>query len=145
MKTDFNENKSYAIFILSFKRAKKVITYKTLKKLNAKNIYIVVSDDDPTIEEYKALYENVLVFEKKKYVNTSFEFDAFHNNPPLNTPLYARNAVYDLAKQIGFRYFIVLDDDYGRFEKIVYKDGHFVGKKITTRVDTPLSFLKYGS
>ena len=56
-----------AVFIPTYKRAKKVLTYKTLRdaKYDGK-IYLIVSDDDPQIEDYKKKYPTeVIIFSKE--------------------------------------------------------------------------------
>lgn len=40
--------------------------------------------------------------------------------------VYARNAVFDIAKELGYRYFIVLDDDYSAFMFRWPEDGKLV-------------------
>lgn len=106
-------NPDYVVFILSYKRANNVKTYNTLKRQGYKGrIFIIVGDDDPQINDYKRLYgEQVLVFSKADYLHV----DTGDNKTALNTVLFARNACYDLAKQIGVRYFLQLDDDYIAF------------------------------
>jgi hypothetical protein len=108
------KNKEFATFILTYGRAEKVITYETLKKYNyTGDIYFVCSDDDSQVNRYKELYgKNVIVFSKKDYKN---KFDIGDNFNDDRVVVYARNAVFDIARELGYEYFLVLDDDYTDF------------------------------
>jgi hypothetical protein len=76
-------------------------------------IYIVCSTDDKTIEKYKEKYsDNVLIFDKSDYKG---KFDIADNFDKDNVVVYARNAIWDIVKKIGVKYFLVLDDDYTVF------------------------------
>jgi YHS domain-containing protein len=104
-------NKNFATFILTYGRAEKVYTYETLKKQNyTGNIYFVCSEDDKELFRYKELYkEKVMSFKKTDYKST---FDIGDNFNDDKVVVYARNAVFDIAKKLGYEYFLVLDDDY---------------------------------
>lgn len=108
-------NLNYAVIIVSFGRATNVITYKTLRKLGyTGKIYLLCSDDDCDLDEYIKLYKkDVLVFNKESYVG---KFDRGDNFNKLNSVIYARNAIWDKAKEVGLDYFIMLDDDYNSFD-----------------------------
>lgn len=108
------KNKNFAMFILSNKRANKVVTHKSLRAHGyTGKIYIIVDDEDPTIDDYKYLYgDQVIVFEKKKFQGT---FDVGDNFDGRRGVIYARNASFKIAKDLGLKYFMVLDDDYTSF------------------------------
>lgn len=104
-----------AVFILSFGRSDRVFTYYTLRKQGyTGRIYIVCSTDDKTIPAYQEKFgeENVLIFDKDDYAG---KFDIGDNFKQKNVVVFARNAVWDIAKRIGLDYFIELDDDYTGF------------------------------
>ena len=107
-------DKDFAVFILTHGRADNVKTYKTLKRFGyTGKTYLICSDDDKQIETYKENYkEQVIVFSKNKYKNT---FDIGDNFDDQRVVVYARNACFDLAKKVGIKYFLVLDDDYTDF------------------------------
>lgn len=107
-------NNDFAVFILSYGRADKVYTYNTLIKGNYNGkIYIVCSSDDKQLENYNELYnEKIVVFDKNDYNSI---FDIGDNFNDKRVVVYARNAVFDIAKKLGFKYFLVLDDDYTEF------------------------------
>ncbi len=103
------------VFILTYGRPEKVITYKALQKQNySGKIYLICDNTDEKLEEYKKIYKNkVIVFDKKEVALKTDTIDNFNN---LKAVVYARNEVYNIAKKLGIKYFCVLDDDYDRFE-----------------------------
>ena len=105
----------YAVFILTHGRPDKQITAKTLRKGKyTGKIYFVIDDQDETGEEYKKLYgDKVIVFDKKEWLKKT---DTMDTEERMDVVVYARNAVYEIAKNLGYRYFIVLDDDYKNFQ-----------------------------
>ena len=108
------KNNSFAAFILTHGRPGRVITYNTLKRCGYTGaIYLVCDDEDKTLPEYQAKFENVLVFSKKEIAKTFDEGDNFGDRRSI---VYARNACFELAKKIGVEYFIELDDDYSEFQ-----------------------------
>jgi hypothetical protein len=108
MRTDF------AAFILSHGRADRVYTYRTLRKSGyTGRIVILVDDLDPTIAEYKTAFgDEVYVFDKKAIGRTFDRGDNFENYRSTN---YARNASFAIARELGIKYFVQLDDDYTSF------------------------------
>ena len=119
--------KEYVVFILSYGRADKVYTYKTLIKQGyTGEIYLICSDDDKNLNEYKKQFQNVYVFSKDDYINT---FDIADNFDDKRVVVYARNAVFDIAKELGYKYFIVLDDDYKTFRYTVDNNYNYLTKQ----------------
>lgn len=106
--------KDFCAFILSHGRPNRVHTYKTLRRSGyTGKIYIVIDDEDGTAEEYRKRYgDEVLQFCKKDYAEKLDEGD---NSGKRISTIYARAAMFDLAKQVGCNYFIQLDDDYTNF------------------------------
>lgn len=107
----------FAVFILSHGRADNVITVSSLEKSGYTGmVFIVVDDEDQTINEYKARYGNqVIVFDKKAMADETDEGDNFDLR---RTTTHVRNAIFKIAKEKGIKYFIQLDDDYTIF---IYK------------------------
>lgn len=107
-------NKEFATFILTYGRAEKVHTYETLKKYNyTGDLFFVCSEDDSQVDRYKELYgEKVIVFNKEDYKD---KFDIGDNFNDDRVVVFARNAVFDIARELGYEYFLVLDDDYTEF------------------------------
>lgn len=106
---------NYCVFILSHKRPNKVKTFDTLKTHGYTGpIFIIVDDLDSEISEYKKNFKDgVIVFDKKKYADKT---DRGINLDNLSSVVFARNACWDIAKDLGYDFFLVLDDDYDRFE-----------------------------
>lgn len=107
-------------FILSYKRAREVLTVDTLRRCGyTGRIHVVVDTTDPQIDEYKQFYKSVVVFNKADYIS---RVDTMDNLFRTDVVVYARVAVYDIAKEMGLKEFIVLDDDYVRFNHRVTKN-----------------------
>lgn len=109
--------RDFAVFIISYKRASylKRHTIKMLKRLGcSRSVYIVISDDDPTVRSYKRIYgeDNVIVFNKDAAheLQKTDLADAYPKMKGCGS--FARNYVFEAAKIKGYRYFISLDDDY---------------------------------
>lgn len=105
----------FCAFILTHGRPERVHTYKTLKRAGyTGKIYIVIDDEDKAADEYRARFgDMVLQFCKKEIAEQIDEGDNFQDRRAI---IYARNACWDLAEQVGCKYFIQLDDDYTSFE-----------------------------
>lgn len=106
----------FAIFILTYGRPNNQKTLNTLKKLKVKYpIYLVCSDDDPTLEEYQEKYKDkVIVFNKDQAVQ-EMGIDLMDNFGNKKAIIYARNYNFVIAEKLGYRYFWQLDDDYCEF------------------------------
>jgi hypothetical protein len=105
----------FCAFILTHGRADRVYTYETLKRAGyTGKVYIVIDNEDQTADQYRAKFgDQVLMFDKAAIAKTFDEGDNFNDRRAI---IYARNACFELAKQVGCRYFIQLDDDYDRFD-----------------------------
>lgn len=112
----------FCAFILTHGRPDRVHTYKTLKRAGyTGKVYIVIDDEDKTANEYRARFGNkVLQFCKADIAARIDEGDNFNDRRAI---IYARNACWDLAKQVGCRYFIQLDDDYTHFNSRFRSNG----------------------
>jgi len=106
---------SFCVFILTHGRADRVTTYDTLRKRHGYTgkIYIVIDDEDDQADNYRKIYgDSVLQFSKSDIAETFDEGDNFSDRRAI---VYARNACFDLAKDLGCKHFIQLDDDYTNF------------------------------
>lgn len=110
-----NQNYNFAVFILTHGRPNKVITYETLRRCGySGKIYLLIDDEDKTKDEYLQKYtDEVIVFSKKDYENTFDIMDNFNNNKVI---VYARNALYDIARNLNLDYFFEYEDDYTNFQ-----------------------------
>lgn len=124
MKKNIQTNKDFAVYILTYGRAHNVITYDLLRRLNyTGKIYLVCSDDDKMLDEYKKKYgDEVIVFNKEDYQG---KFDICDNLDDKRVVVYARNAMWDIADRLHIKYFLVLDDDYRCFRYISDKKGNY--------------------
>lgn len=109
------KNKSFAVFILSHGRANNVITIKTLREIGyTGKIYIIIDNEDNQEEDYRKLkdIEDVIVFDKEQEMKYTDTADNFKDH---RLVVYARNKCHDIAKELGLKYFLELDDDYTGF------------------------------
>lgn len=103
---------NFVAFILTHGRPNRVLTYDTLRNSGYTGpIYLVCDDEDKMLPEYRRRFDNILVFSKSQIADT---FDS-GDNISRRGVVYARNACFDLAKQVGATHFIELDDDYTGF------------------------------
>lgn len=121
----------YVVFILSHGRPDKVITYRTLRRQGYTGpIYIVIDNEDKTADRYYELYgDQVVMFDKAAVAARIDEGDNFKDRRAV---IYARNACFDIAEQLGYRYFIQLDDDYTHFRYML--DGELRSLYVTRYV-----------
>lgn len=105
----------FAALILTNGRPDRVKTYETLRRSGySGRIVLVVDDLDKTRDEYIERFgDEVFVFDKKAIAAT---FDQGDNFNDMRAIIYARNASFEVAKALGIRYFIQLDDDYTDFQ-----------------------------
>lgn len=104
----------FVAFILTHGRPKNVYTYFTLRKQGyTGRIIFVIDDEDKCADEYISTYgkDNVVMFSKTEIAATFDEIIPGDRR----TIVYARNACFDIAEKLGYRYFIELDDDYTAF------------------------------
>jgi TET-associated glycosyltransferase-like protein len=103
----------FCAFILTHGRPDRVITLDTLRRCGyTGRVVIVVDNEDPTVEQYRERFEEVVVFDKAAIAAQIDEGDNFNDRRAI---IYARNACFEIARELGVRYFIQLDDDYRYF------------------------------
>jgi hypothetical protein len=110
----------FCVFILTNGRPDRVYTYNVLERAGYKGkVYIVIDNEDKTEQAYKDKFgDKVLVFDKEAIAK---EIDIGDNFDGRASTVYPRAAFWYLAKQVGCRYFLQLDDDYTDFQ--YYFDG----------------------
>jgi hypothetical protein len=123
------QSKNSAVFILSHGRPDNVITYNTLRHQGyTGKIFIIVDDEDKTLNEYKKKYKDeVVVFSKSDYEGKFDLMDNFKNNKVI---VYARNACYDIARKLGLDYFFEYEDDYTQFQYRFIENDSLRGKQV---------------
>ena len=121
--------KDFVAFILTHGRADNICTDKTLRKCGytGKIIY-VIDNEDKQAELYKQKYgKDVYMFDKLAESKTFDEADNFDDRRAI---IYARNACFHIAKELGYKYFIELDDDYVEFSYTYGRDGEVMQRGI---------------
>lgn len=110
--------KDFAAFILSHGRADSVITYKTLKKQGYTGDIIIILSDDETDEQIKKYKENF--GENNIYIFSKSEAEKYTDVGDISKDkrvvIYARNMCHKIAQELGYKYFVELDDDYTSFD-----------------------------
>jgi len=125
------KTKDFAVLILSHGRANNVITIGTLRQIGyTGKIYIICDNEDNQIEDYKKIkdIEKVIVFDKLEEMKKTDTADNFQDH---RLVVYARNKCHEIAKQLGLKYFLELDDDYTGFGIRYEKNGVLKRAKIT--------------
>jgi len=142
------KNKDFAVFILTHGRADNIITYNTLKRYGyTGKIYFVVDNEDSQVDLYISNFgrDSIKIFNKKKYADNVDEGNNFDER---RTITHARNACFDIAKELGIKYFMEFDDDYPAFlfrvtSKNRYPLGRFIMRRSINKVfDILLDFYK---
>ena len=106
------QTKDYCVFILTHGRPDNVLTYQTLQKCGySGSVFLVVDNEDATANQYISNFgkDRVKVFDKKLAADKHDNANNFDNRKVI---VHARNACFEIAKELGYKYFIQLDDDY---------------------------------
>ena len=119
----------FAALILTHGRPDRVVTYETLKRQGyTGRIVIVIDDEDERADEYRKRFgRDVVQFSKRDIAG---RFDTGDNSGSRKSIFFARNASFEIARELGLRYFLQLDDDYLVFEYRFDSRGYFVWKEI---------------
>ncbi len=125
---------NFAVFILTHGRPDRVYTYKSLLKHGYTGpIYFIVDDEDKTLDAYLNKFgDKVIIFSKREVEQT---FDIGDNFDGRQSVIYARNACFDIARELGFEYFMELDDDYVEFYYKTDDKFRYVSVKPIKRLD----------
>tara|TARA_R110000822_G_scaffold78769_2_gene188669 strand:+ start:1392 stop:2243 length:852 start_codon:yes stop_codon:yes gene_type:complete len=137
-------NDNFAVFILTFGRPDNVKTYNTLNKFGyTGKKYLICSTDDKKLNEYKSKFnDEVISFNKE-----DIEFDTADNFNDKRVVVYARNACFEIAKKLGIKYFMQMDDDYTDFsyrfnDKLQYNTGRGYINNVNDIFTALLKFYK---
>ena len=135
----------FAVIIVSHGRADNVATLRTLAKCGyTGKYYIVVDDEDSDLPNYQRIYgeDKIIVFNKE---SVRHKFDMLDNFEGTNVVVFARNTLHDIARSLGLKYFLELDDDYRIFQHRWEKDKSLKGtdiKDFDKIVDIYIEFLE---
>lgn len=109
------KNNDFVAFILTHGRPNTVVTYDRLKRsgYTGRIIFVIDNEDKTADEYYKNFGDQVVMFDKAAIAKTFDNADNFNDRRAI---IYARNACFQIAKDLGIKYFIQLDDDYTEFQ-----------------------------
>jgi hypothetical protein len=101
----------FVVLILTHGRPDRIYTYDSLRKHGyTGTIRIVIDNEDKTAEEYHRRFPGeVVVFDKDEWASKT---DAMDNFPHKRAIVYARNAAFQIARDLGYEWFFQFDDDY---------------------------------
>lgn len=134
---------SFACFILCHGRPDNTPTYKTLKKCGyTGKIYIICDDEDTTLTGYQENFgkENVQIFNKTKSMELFDVMDNFNNR---KCAVYARNACFEIARNLNLQYFCELDDDYTDFRWRYIEDNQLKSARVIELDEVFLKLLNF--
>ena len=120
------KKKEFCVIIISHGRPD-VPTEKVLRQSGyTGDIYIVVDDEDKTLNEYKNRFgDKVHVFHKEEW------FDVGDNwKEPRTVGVFARNECKKVACNAGVKYYLELDDDLMGLQYRYESEGHLKGAKV---------------
>jgi hypothetical protein len=125
---------NFAVFILSHGRADNMYTYHSLLKAGyTGKIYILIDNEDKTADRYYELYgDKVIMFDKKAIAEQIDTMDNFEGRKAI---VYARNANFKIAKDLGIKYFMQFDDDYTSFNYRFNNDLKFTNTILIKNLD----------
>lgn len=121
----------FVALILTHGRPDNVQTYRTLRRRGYTGpIRLVIDNEDAQAEEYERRYPGeVITFDKAAIAQT---FDTADLSEDRRTIVYARNACAQIARDLGVKYHIQLDDDYRYFgHRFLVDDG--ASRSVMTR------------
>jgi hypothetical protein len=124
-----HQSKDFVALILTHGRADNVVTYEVIRNSGYTGpIRIVVDSFDKQIDRYKERFgDEVVVFDKQAVIDRTESGDNFHDH---RTITYARSVSFEIAKSLGFKYFIQLDDDYTNMQYRFDGDDNYKPKTI---------------
>jgi len=130
----------FGVLIITHQRPHNQITLELLRRRGYTGpIWFVIDDQDPTADEYHKLFgDKVLVFSKPEIAETFDEGDNFHD---YRAGVYARNACWGFARQLGLKFYIQIDDDINSFSwrRMGIKNGEYkLGSWMTHQLDDVL-------
>lgn len=140
----------FAMFILSHGRPEYRKTVDCLKKSGYNgHVVFIVDDQDKKGNDYIKAYgnENVYVFNKEFVASWTDSMNNFHDR---KAAVFARNVCWDIAKELGYDYFCVMDDDTESFahkqperERISRRFGEVCEYFVTYLINSPLLALAF--
>jgi hypothetical protein len=130
----------FCVFILSYNRPKNVPTVEALEEYGYTGDWYIIIDHADDIEPYTNEWgeENVIVLDKDDALP---ELDRGDNLNRRDCNVYARFQSFDVAKELGYDYFALFDDDYTRFSYKWDENGNYTETQKVTNLDGMFSRL----
>ena len=130
---------NFALFILSHGRADRIHTIKTLERSGyTGDWYIIIDDQDETAGEYYKRYPGkIIVFDKEAAAAITEEGNNFNDRHAI---VFARNACFKIAEDLGIEYFMQIEDDYTGFD-YRFNDKFVYDKRPILNLDSILEFM----
>ena len=125
----------FAVFILTHGRADNVCTMKALERGGyTGKWYMIIDDEDDQADLYKENFgeDHVIVFDKQAAYDRTDTMDNFNDHRAI---IYARNESFRIAKELGLKYFLMLDDDYSSID-FRYAEGKTLKAKAVPDFDS---------
>ena len=121
MNNSFDFKRDFAVFILSHCRANDIKTVNTLKKGNYTGKYYIVIDNEDDQEQlyFDKFGDKVIQFDKKEIADRT---DTGDMDTDRRVGVFARNKIQELARDMGYKYHLQLDDDFSGFTFRYIKD-----------------------
>lgn len=126
--------KSFAVLILSHGRPDRVHTVASLRRAGyTGRVVIVIDNEDKTADAYRKEFgDAVVMFDKSAVAAATDEGNNFGDR---RTILYARNASFEIARDLGIDRFVQLDDDYTDFYHTAGEFGRFIHRRRVRDMD----------
>lgn len=141
MNTPMNDD--LVVFIFSHGRPDEIYTVESLKRHGYTGAYyIVIDNEDSTSDRYYELYgDKVIMFDKARAAEL---FDVGDNFTDRRAIVYARNEAYNIARQLGYKYFLQFEDDYLDFRYKINSRNKPINKRDIKNLDIILGdYLEY--
>lgn len=142
MKIVMKMKNSFAIMIISHKRANTQLTYETLKRTGyTGKVYIIIDDEDDQLELYKEKYGDIVkVFNKDEMLEITDTVDNFKNKT--NCVLPSRYLKI-LAEELKLDYYMRIDDDIEDIRERYIEDNKLRGREVKDLDKIIELFLNY--
>lgn len=124
----------FAVFILTHGRADNVATMRALEKGGyTGKWYMIIDNEDDEADLYKGNFgsEHVVMFDKQRTYDRTDTMDNFNEHRAI---VYARNESFRIAKDLGLKYFLMLDDDYKEID-FRFREGEKLAAKPARNLD----------
>ncbi len=138
------DHSKVAAFILTHGRADNCVTFRSLQRAGwTKPIYLIIDNEDDQADLYRENFgeDRVIQFDKEAISHT---FDLGDTQPDRRSPVFARNACFQIANDLGLDYHIQFDDDYTGFYYRKEINGELRAipiKSMDKTIDTMMTFL----